>query len=69
MKALRLSVSEKKNFEDGPLCSYVTTCDPRSGASFNPWGIIWTNLVEVHEEMLKTKYQSSTPSSFREEQF
>ena len=26
------------NFEDGPLCFYVPTCDPRGGASFNPKG-------------------------------
>ena len=45
------------------------TCDPRGGASFDPKDIIWTNLVEVHEEKLHTKYQSYTPSSFREEDF
>ena len=39
------------------------------GASFDPTSIIGTNLVEVHEEMLKTKYQSSTPSSFRGKEF
>ena len=26
----------KKNFEVGFLCSYVPTCDPRDGASFDP---------------------------------
>ena len=31
--------------------------------------IIWTNLIEVHLEMLHTKYQSSKPSSFREREF
>ena len=34
----KLPVSEKKNFEVGLLCSYVPTCDPRSGASFDPPG-------------------------------
>ena len=28
-----------------------------------------TNLIEVHTEMLTTKYQSSTPSSLRKEEF
>ena len=28
--------------------SYVPTCDPQGGASFDPRGIKWTNLVEVH---------------------
>ena len=42
---------------------------PRGGANFDPMDIILTNLVEVHKEMLHNKYQSSTPSSFREEGF
>ena len=29
------------------LCSYILICDPQDGASFNPRGIIWTNLVQV----------------------
>ena len=37
---LHRPVSEKKNFEDGLLCSYVPTCDPRGGASFNTRGIV-----------------------------
>ena len=40
---------------------------PRGWASFEPRGIIWTNLVEVHKEKLYSKYKSSRPSSFREE--
>ena len=40
IKSLHHSVSEKKNFGDGLLCSYVPTCDPRGGASFDPRGII-----------------------------
>ena len=69
IKSLCHLVSEKKNFEDGLLRSYVPTSDPRGRASFDPRGIIWTNLVEVIKEMLYTKYQSSRPSSFREEEF
>ena len=45
------------------------TCDPQGGASFDPRSILWTTLVEVHKEMPHTKYQISTPSSFREEKF
>ena len=33
-------ISEKKNSEVGLLCSYVPTCDPRGGISFDPKGII-----------------------------
>ena len=69
IKALNLAVPEKKNFEVGLLWSYVLTCDPWSGASSVPRGIIRTNLVEVCKEMLHTKYQSSWPSTFRKEEF
>ena len=65
---LSLQVLEKKNFKVGPLCSYVPTCDPRGGVSFDPKGNM-NKLIKVHKEMLNTKYQSSNPSSFREEKF
>ena len=61
-------VSERKNFEVGLLCSYVPSCDNRGGANSDPKGI-WTNLVEVHKEMLHNKYQSSALSCFRDEKF
>ena len=38
-KAIILPVSEKKNFEVGSLCSYVPTCNPCGGASFDPTSI------------------------------
>ena len=49
----------KQEDHDGPISltwvlsskgqqSYVPTCDPWGGASFDPRGIKWTNLVEVH---------------------
>ena len=69
IKSLCHPVSEKKNSEDGFLCSYVPTCDPWGRASFDPRGIIWTNLVEVLKKMLYTKNKSSRPSSFREDEF
>ena len=69
IKALSFPVSEKKNFEVGLLCSYVPTCDLWVGASSDPQDMIWTNLIEVHMEMLTSKYQSYTPSSLRQEEF
>ena len=48
------------------LCS---TLWPRCGVSFNSKGIIWMRLIKVHKDMLNTKYQSSKPCSFREEEF
>ena len=53
----RLPISEK-NFDDRLLCPYVPTCAPPPGQDqFWPQGIIWTNLVKVHKEMLHTKCQ------------
>ena len=46
----------------------VPTCDPQGRASFDSKGIIWIRLIKVHKEMLNTKYQSSNPFSFREEE-
>ena len=47
----------------------VPTCDPQGGASFDSKGIIWIRLIKINKEMLNTKYQSSNPFSFREEEF
>ena len=69
MKALGLPFSEGKNFDFCPLCSYVQNCDPRGGANLDPRGIILTNLVEIHKEMLYTQYESSRPSIFKEAEF
>ena len=44
-KALSLPVSEK-NFEVGLLSSYVPTCDPQGGVSFDPRRIIWIKLIK-----------------------
>ena len=51
------------------LCSHVQIRDPQDGASFDPRDIIWIQLGEVHKEMLHTENQSSTPFSFRGEEF
>ena len=68
-QALGFPVSGKKNFEIFFLCSYVPTCDPRGSPVLTPGASYEKNLVEIHKEMLHTKYQSSAPSSFREEDF
>ena len=68
IKALGFPLSEKKNSEICLFCSYAQTCEPHGRTSPDPRGIIWTNLVEVHKEMLHTKYQGSRPSSFRVEE-
>ena len=36
---------------------------------FGPRGIIYTIMLEVHKVMLHTKYQSSRPYGFRQEDF
>ena len=68
IKALGLPLSEKKNSEICLFCSYARICEPHGRTSPDPRGIILTNLVEVHKEMLHTKYQGSRPSSFRVEE-
>ena len=57
-------VSEKK-FQSLPFLFPWSNSWPGGRASFDPRGITWTNFVEVHLEMLYTKYQSYTP--FRSE--
>ena len=68
-QSFRLPGSEKKNFEFCLLCSNVRICDPGDGANLDPTGVIWTNLIEVHKEIMHTKYQSSMPSSSQEKEF
>ena len=64
------SSSEKKNFQDEILCFYVPTFDPpQGGANLDPWSIIKTNLAEVHQKMLHTKYESSSPYYLGQEDF
>ena len=56
---------EFRNLSSLFLCSNLW---PHSRTSPDPRGIVWTDLVEVHKEMLNTKYQGSRPSSFRVEE-
>ena len=60
-----LPVSEKKNLDVFLFCSCLNLWPPEQG-QFDPEGMIWTNLVEVHKEMLHTKYKSTMPSSFND---
>ena len=50
MKAVRLPVSENKNFEVDLLCSYVLTCDPCGGTYLNPGASKKKkkNVIKVH---------------------
>ena len=43
--------------------------DPWGLVNFDPRGIIWITLVEDLQTMLNTKYESSGPSIFRQEDF
>ena len=66
MKALGLVVSEKKIF----LCfSHCKSNDPRGGAIFDPRGMVVRIYKEDHYTLLHTKYESSEPCGFGEEDF
>ena len=62
MKALGLVVLEKKIF-------YVFPNDPRGGANMDPRGTVGRIYKEDHYTLLHTKYESSGPCGFREEDF
>ena len=61
-------VSDKKIVLCFSYISLSKACDPWGVAIFGPWGLIWTNLVEVHQMMLLTKYQGSRLCGFRQEE-
>ena len=64
----RPSSFRKEEFWGLPSLFLCSNLWPRR-RSFDPRGIILTHLVEIHKEMLYTTYQSSRPSSFKEEEF
>ena len=68
-QSFRPSRFREEEFWILPSLSYVQICDPMARPILTPRDIIWINLVEVNKEMLHTKYQSSMPSIFREEEF
>ena len=63
MKALSLVVSEKKII----LC--FTHDPPKGGACMNPRGTVGRIYKEDHYTLLLTKYESSGPCGFGEEDF
>ena len=69
MKALGLVVSEEKIFLCFPHCKSMGANDPRSGAIFDPRGMIGSIYKEDHYTLLHTKYESSGPCGFGEGRF
>ena len=63
MKALGLVVLEKK------IIFYVFPMTPRGGAHMDPRGMVGRIYKEDHYTLLHTKYESSGPCGFREEDF
>ena len=68
MKALGLLVSEKI-FLSFSHCKSMAANDPRGGAIFDPSGMIGRIYKEDHYTLLHTKYESSGPCGFVEEDF
>ena len=62
MKALGLVVLEKKIF-------FVFPNDPQDGACMDPGGTVGRIYKEDHYTLLHTKYESSGPYGFGEEDF
>ena len=69
MKALGLVVLEKKIFLCFSHCKSMGANDPRGGAIFDPRGMIGRIYIEDHLTLLHTKYESSGPCGFGEEDF
>ena len=63
-----LKVSAKKIFEAFPIIGMEAN-DPRGVASLDPRGLIDRIYVGGHYTFLHTKYISSGPHGFREEDF
>ena len=59
----------EKIFYDFPHCKSMGANDPRGGASFDPRGMVGRIYKEDHYTLLHTKYQSSAPCGFEEEDF
>ena len=69
MKALGLVVSEKKIFSCFSHCKSMGANDPWGGAIFVPRGMVGRIYKEDHYTLLHTKYESSGPCGFGEEDF
>ena len=69
MKALGLVVSEKKIFLCFSHCKSMGANDPPGGARMDPRGTVGRIYKEDHYTLLQTKYESSGPLGFGEEDF
>ena len=69
MKALDLVVSEKKIFLCFSHCKSMGANDPRGGARMDPRGMVGRIYKEDHYTLLQSKYESSGPLGFGEEDF
>ena len=69
MKALGLVVSEKKIFYVFPIVCLWELMTPQGGAIFDPRGMVGRIYKEDHYTLQHTKYDSSGPCGFGEEDF
>ena len=69
MKVLGLEVSEKKFFLCFTHFKSMGANDPRGGARMDPRGTVGRIYKEDHYTLLLTKYESSGPCGFGEEDF
>ena len=69
MKALGLVVLKKKTFFMFSDCKSMGAIDPRGGAIFDHRGMLGRIHKEDHYTLLHTKYESSGPCGFGEEEF
>ena len=65
----RLSGFRQEDFFTFPYVSLCKACDPWSVTIFGPRGLICTELVEVYQIMLHTKYQGFGPCGFIKKMF
>ena len=69
MKALALTVWDKKIFKNFHPYPYVKSENPQHRTNFYSRAIIWSILVEGHNMMLHAKYESSSPYGLGQEDF
>ena len=69
MKALGIVISEKKIFLCFSHCKSMGANDPRSGAIFDPRGMIGRIYKEDHYTLLHTKYDCFGSCGFGEKDF
>ena len=69
IEALAVVISEKKIFSCFSHCMSMGANDPRGGAIFDPRGMVGWIYKEDHYTLLHTKYESSGPCGFGEEDF